>query len=627
MCGITGIQVFSADLRERLESVRASTAKLKQRGPDDEGIYMQDLTALGHRRLSVIDTSKAGAQPFTDPSGRYTIILNGEFFNYREHRKNLQAKGIAFRSESDTEVLLQLWILEKEKCIPKINGFFAFAVYDIKEKSLHVVRDRYGVKPLLYSLDADQIVFASELKALLEYGIPRDLDFVSLKTYLQLNYIPSPHSIFKSVKKLEPGHYLHVAGSVCTIHKYYEIPTEECQPLPDYEQAKKKIRELVDDSIQTRMVADVPLGAFLSGGVDSSIVAAIASQNNSLLKTFSIGFPDEPYFDETAYAEQIAKKFKTDHTVFALRNAELFENLHGMLDYLDEPFADSSALLVYILSKRTRKQVTVALTGDGADELFSGYNKHAAEYRIRHKGLAELAVYAGRGVWEALPKSRNTSFSNRVRQFQKFSEGMRQDDADRYWSWAGFAREDQVNDLLIASNEQTIFQERKSEILKELDTGFNSVLKTDFKLVLQNDMLVKTDMMSMANGLELRNPFLDYRLVNYVFSLPEEYKINRNTRKRILKDAYADLLPPEILSRKKQGFEVPLLNWFRTDLKTMIFDELLSDSFLENQGIFRISEVNKLKEKIVSANPGEAVARIWALVVFQFWWRKYASPE
>jgi asparagine synthase (glutamine-hydrolysing) len=623
MCGITGIQIFSSDLREQLEFARAATRKLQQRGPDDEGIFIHENTALGHRRLSVIDTSKAGAQPFTDPSGRYTIVLNGEFFNYREHRINLEAKGIRFRSESDTEVLLHLWIQEKEQCFSKINGFFAFVIYDNKEKSLFVARDRYGVKPLLYAMSAEKFVFASEMKALLEYCLPKELDTVSLSMYLHLNYIPAPHSIFKGIKKLEPGHYMQIRNGACTVKKYYEIQSAEQIPAPDYTQAKAKVRSLLTDAVEKRMVADVPLGAFLSGGVDSSIVTAIAAQQNPLLKTFSIGFPDEPYFDETRYAELIAKKFKTDHTVFALKNEELFGNLHEVLDYLDEPFADSSALLVYILSERTRKEVTVALTGDGADELFSGYNKHAAEYRMRNKGVAEAAAYAGKALWEVLPKSRNSGFSNRIRQLRKFSEAMTMSDADRYWSWAGFTNKNEVRSLLLVPGNNQLFQERKSLLLKNLSPGFNSVLKTDFSLVLQNDMLVKTDLMSMANGLELRSPFLDYRLVDFVFSLPEEYKINRASRKRILKDAFADLLPADILNRKKQGFEVPLLNWFRTDLKTLIFEELLSDSFVRDQRIFDVAEINKLKEKMMSANPGDAVARIWALVVFQYWWKKY----
>jgi asparagine synthase (glutamine-hydrolysing) len=624
MCGITGIQVFTDEAKNQLKLVPEATRLLEKRGPDDEGYFEHHHTALGHRRLSIIDLSKAGAQPFSDQSGRYTLVLNGEFFNYREHRAELISKGVQFRSESDTEVLLHLWIREKEECLANINGFFAFAVYDKEEESLAIIRDRYGVKPLLYSIDSQRIVFASEMKALLEYGISRELDTVSLQAYLHLNYIPAPDSIFKSVKKLEPGCLLLIQGGKCEKKTYYSISTSQIDPItPSYQEAIVKVRELVNDAVQKRLIADVPLGAFLSGGVDSSIITALASRQTDRLKTFSIGFPDEPYFDETKYAEIVARKFKTDHTVFQVRNEELFANLHETLDYLDEPFADSSALLVYILCKHTRKEVTATLSGDGADELFTGYNKHAAEYRLRNKGLAETAVYAGKALWASLPKSRNTAIGNKVRQFHKFSSSMDLSLQERYWRWAGFTDDSEARSMLVNPCSEQEYEKRKAGLTAMLSSDFNDLLRSDFNLVLQNDMLVKTDLMSMANGLELRTPFLDYRLVDYVFSLPAAYKIDGQHRKKILKDAFRELLPPEILARKKQGFEVPLLKWFKSDLHSVIFDDLLSEQFIRTQGLFELDEINRLKQKLMSGSPGDAVARIWALIVFQYWWKKY----
>jgi len=623
MCGITGIQVFNAQHASQLSFVREATSRLHKRGPDDEGIFTHHHTALGHRRLSIIDVSKAGAQPFTDPSGRYTLVLNGEFFNYREHRNVLLKKGIVFRSESDTEVLLHLWMLEKEACLSKINGFFAFAVYDKADESLHIVRDRYGVKPLLYALDSDKIVFASEMKALIEYPISRAIDRTSLRTYLHLNYIPAPDSIFSAVKKLEPGCLLHIQSGKCEKKNYYQLNNRVSVPAPSYAEALDRVRLLTEDAVQKRLVSDVPLGTFLSGGIDSSVVTALASRHTPGLRTFSIGFPDEPFFDETPFAEKVAVQFGTQHTIFPVRNKELFDNLSEALDYLDEPFADSSALLVYILCKHTKKEVTVALSGDGADELFTGYNKHAAEYRMQHRGLAEKGAYAGKALWGALPMSRNSRFGNKVRQLRKFSTGMDLSDSDRYWQWAGFAEGGDAGNLLLHPGETDEFTRRKS-ILSHLDgTGFSALLKADFQLVLQNDMLVKTDLMSMANGLELRSPFLDYRLVDYVFTLPDSYKIDKHNRKKILKDAFAQLLPAEILARKKQGFEVPLLKWFRTDLKPLLFDDLLEPGNIQRQGIFDVKEIEKLKQKLFSASPEDAVARIWALLVFQHWWKKY----
>jgi asparagine synthase (glutamine-hydrolysing) len=627
MCGITGAFVFSEKAQPILGRIEEATRMLQKRGPDAEGIYKHASVALGHRRLSIIDTSSAGAQPFTDQSGRYTLVLNGEFFNYKEHRQILVSQGLEFRSESDTEVLLQLWIREKEKCISKINGFFAFAIYDREDESLTIVRDRYGVKPLLYSFDTDRFLFASEMKSMLAYGISKKPDMDSLQAYFHLNYIPAPFTVFSAVRKLDPGHMAIITKGSCQLKCYYELSTAPANPAPSYAAAMETIRNLVDDAVQKRLVADVPLGAFLSGGVDSSIVTAIASEHTKKLKTFSIGFPDEPYFDETQFAEQIANRFKTDHTVFALHTSELHSHLEEALDYLDEPFADSSALLVYILSKKTKQSVTVALTGDGADELFSGYNKHDAEYRVRQGGFAENLVHSGKALWKILPKSRNTFFGNRIRQFQKFSEGMDLNEKDRYWQWAGFTQKDDVLRLFKQKPESSTFSERKTNLLIGLKGGFNNLLKTDFNLVLQNDMLVKTDMMSMANGLELRSPFLDYRLVDYVFSLPESYKITRQSKKKILKDAYRGLLPPEILDRKKHGFEVPLLKLFRKEMRQLIFDELLSDRFLLEQGFFDLNEINRLKNQLLSSDPGDSVARIWALVVFQFWWKKYGQES
>jgi asparagine synthase (glutamine-hydrolysing) len=627
MCGITGIQVFSEAARHRLSAIEPAVSRLKKRGPDDWGVYTEGLTALGHRRLSIIDTSSAGHQPFSDPTGRYTIVFNGEFFNYSEHRNNLSTLGIHFVSNSDTEVLLHLWIREKEKCLSKITGFYAFAVYDKEEQSLCLVRDRYGEKPLLYALNKDCISFASEMKSLLEFKPGKELDFVSLQIYLQLNYIPAPATIFKNVKKLEPGHLLRVRNGVAEIVRYYELAPENSSGPPDYGTASSVIRDLMEKSVQERLVSDVPLGTFLSGGIDSTIVTAIAARHLKTLRSFSIGFPDEPFFDETKFALIAAKKIGTEHTVFPLKNKELFDSLEEVLDYTDEPFADSSALLVYILSKKTKESVTVVLTGDGADELFSGYNKHAAEYRILHKNINERLVAALGPVWKTLPKSRNSKFGNLIRQIDKFSQGINLSEKERYWKWAGFADCAEASALLLNTLDHSTYEGRKEKLTRQITSDFNSILRSDFNLVLQNDMLVKTDLMSMANGLELRSPFLDNKLVDYVFSLPEEFKIDRHSRKKILKDTFAKELPPEIFTRGKQGFEVPLLKWFRTELKSLIFDDLLSEQVLKEQGIFNIAEINLLKQKLMSANPGDAVGRIWALIVFQNWWKKYGREE
>jgi asparagine synthase (glutamine-hydrolysing) len=413
---------------------------------------------------------------------------------------------------------------------------------------------------------------------------------------------------------------------------WYRIPYDPKKTQKNklsYEQQQKKLLELMDDAVARRLVADVPLGSFLSGGIDSSAITALAARHTPHLNTFSIGFRDEPFFDETKYANLVAKMHQTNHTVFSLTNQDLYDHIFEVLDYIDEPFADSSALAVYILSKRTREKVTVALSGDGADELFAGYNKHMGEFQVRRGGFKAEAVTGLNLLWDILPKSRNSFFGNRIRQFQRFSRGMLSGPKDRYWDWASFVSERDARNLLSPASRRKVgkklAEKRRRDILEHLhaDGDLNEVLLTDMNLVLPNDMLVKVDMMSMANSLEVRTPFLDYKVVNFAFSLPVESKINATMKKRIVQDAFRPMLPEELYKRPKQGFEVPLLKWFRNELRPLITDDLLSDDFIESQGIFDVEAVRALKTQLFSRNPGDIHARIWALIVFQHWWKKW----
>ncbi len=639
MCGITGIVAFNESGANYLDKVESAVKTLAQRGPDSNGTYKHNNVALGHTRLSIIDTSDAASQPFTDTSGRYTIIYNGEFYNYKEHRKILESKGVQFRSKSDTEVLLYLYIHEGPACLAKVNGFFAFAIYDKQEETLFIARDRMGIKPLLVYQDDDKFIFASEMKALMAFGTPKEIDNVSLFTYLQLNYIPAPHSIFKNVKKLDAGSYLIIHQASNIQHQtYYSIPYSPDEiaqvNLSSYESAQKTLIKLLENAVQNRLVADVPLGTFLSGGIDSSIITALAAQNTDNLNTFSIGYKDEPYFDETHYSQLVAKKYNTNHTVFSLTNNDLFEHLYNILDYIDEPFADSSAIAVNILSYYTKQHVTVALSGDGADEMFSGYNKHLAEFKARDPGIVEQLVKGITPMFDKLPQSRNTKFGNLSRQLSRFGKGAKLANKERYWSWASIIDEEEANYYLKESkgikfqrlsDDAYEYKKRKENLLKHIrkNGDINDVLYTDMHLVLQNDMLAKVDLMSMANGLEVRTPFLDHNVVNFAFTLPSLFKINASIKKKILQDTFKSWLPAELYNRPKQGFEVPLLKWFRTELKSMITDELLDDDFIKEQDIFNTDAVKNLKSKLFSKNPGDAQATIWALIVFQYWWKKY----
>ena len=643
MCGITGVVSLNSD-QSVLETISAATIALEKRGPDAEGYFSEFNIALGHRRLSIIDTDNSANQPMFDSTERFVIVFNGEFYNYKVYREMLESKGVIFKTNSDTEVLLQLYISEKEKCLEKINGLFALAIFDKVEKSLFIARDRIGIKPLVYTFQENFFAFASELKALVKYPMQRSLDKVSIFNYLQLNYIPAPNTIFENVHKLEPGQYLKINNifdlqeEERTPVNYYSIPKpkfthEDLNPL-SYETAKTNFMELLKESVQRRMVSDVPLGAFLSGGIDSSVICALASRYSSKLKTFSIGFKDHPFFDETDYAEEVAEKFKTDHTTFKLTNQDLLDHVEEALDYIDEPFADSSAINMFILSKKTRKEIKVALSGDGADEMFAGYNKHAAEFKARNPGNSEKIAVTLAPLLNPLPKNRDSKIWNVNRQLQRFALGMKLSAKERYWQWSTFRNEETANYLLHESDIEKIhrltdgaydYKKRKERILKSIskDGTLNEALYTDMQLVLPNDMLFKVDHMSMANGLEVRTPFLDHNLVNFAFEIPVQFKINQNIRKKIVQDSFRTILPERLYNRPKKGFEIPVTSWLKGELNHLITADYFSQSYIVEQGLFNWPAVEKQLKKLQSNDVGNAPGTIWNLMVFQRWYIKY----
>ena len=640
MCGITGFYNLKglASASPYAEKLDAAIETMSLRGPDGFGKYVEGSAALGHARLAILDTSASANQPFSDSSGKYTIVFNGEIYNYREIQEELT--NFNPRTTSDTEILLQGYIEWGEKVVNKLNGFFAFAIHDKETDELFLARDRMGIKPLLVYRDEDAIVFGSEMKSLMAFGIPKVIDTDSQFLYHQFNYTPYPETIFKNVVELEPGTWMKIGGTDpstlrlrsgstslrMTTGTYWSIPKPTAPKTNmSYEQAQKKLRELMDKSVQRRMISDVPLGSFLSGGIDSSIIATLAARQTDKLNTFSIGYADEPLFDETHYAEAVAKKIGSDHTVFKLTNDDLYADLHDVLNYIDRPFADSSALPVHILCKHTRKHVTVALSGDGADELFSGYNKHAAEFRARNLGIVEQVVSALKPLWFLLSSSRNSAFGSKVLQLQKFSNGVQLGAKDRYWHWASFMQPEQVEKLTRDEVDKVGLNRRKSALTSELGTtkDLDEVLYTDLHQVLRNDMLTKVDLMSMANSLEVRVPFLDHELVEFACSLPEEYKITSTIRKRILQETFRPDLPEMLFKRPKHGFEVPLLNWFKDELNSLIKDDLLSRKLIDEQGIFNFKAVQGLLNKLHSNDPGDSATHVWNLIVFQTWWKKY----
>jgi asparagine synthase (glutamine-hydrolysing) len=627
MCGIVGGISWNKQTEGYLARIREAVGCLHQRGPDGSGHWSDDHIALGHTRLAIIDTSKASTQPFFSVDERYVLVFNGEIFNYRELRIRLESEGITFRTEGDTEVLLALWIRHGADCLELLNGFFAFAIYDRNKQELFLARDRFGEKPLLIYQNAGTVLFASELKALLIMGIPRSLNMDALQAYLHLNYLPA--GILQNTSYLQPGTWLRCStdGETFITRWFSRQPEASSESIPSFSQAAKILQEKLAQAVKRRLVADVPLGAFLSGGVDSSIVAALAAKEIPQLHTFSIGFPEEPHFDETQYAQLVAKHIGAKHTVFPVSRRELFDVVVDVLEYMDEPFADSSALAVNILSRQVRQHATVALSGDGADELFAGYNKHRATWLSEQKSIRNLLIRLGAPLWKALPASRNTKIGNTVRQLRRFTEGLQLDSADRYWRWAGYTSGSEAASILLSHWHRPNELKAAAHIMAidfEAVDRLNAVLEADLQLVLQYDMLVKVDRMSMSRSLEVRPPFLDHEVAGFVRQLPSAYKIDRSGQKLLLKTAFQHLLPEVVFSRRKQGFEVPLLHWLRNDL-TILQEELLSPDFIRKQELFYSPAIQQLRKQLHSNDPGDAAARIWGLLVFQYWWRKHLS--
>lgn len=629
MCGIAGAYSFKNKIISD-EWLQNAATSLNKRGPDNQNFVSIGNCSLVHARLSIIDTSESANQPIYDATGRYAIIFNGEIFNYQEIKKELEQKGVQFKTQSDTEVLLYAYIQFGETFLHKLNGFFAFAIFDKLEDSMFIACDRFGIKPLYYYSDEDYFFFGSELKTITQFPVKKEINWSSVAAYFQLNYIPGKNSIFKNIQRLEPGHQIFIHNSEILIKQWYTIPYNALkaeQNQLSYDEQQKKLVELMDDSVRLRLISDVPLGAFLSGGIDSSVVTAMATRHTKHLNTFSIGFEGNSFFDETPYANLVAKHFNTNHTVFKLKNDDLFESLNELLEYTDEPFADSSALLVNILSKFTRKHVTVALSGDAGDELFAGYNKHYGEWQMRNGSWQANVIHLLQPVWQSLPKSRGGGIANKIRQLERFSNGMDLTPAERWWRWCCINDLDFVdkllNDKVDASMAEIIETRQYFSSKVQFDGTLNDDLLADVGMVLPYDMLVKVDRMSMRNSLEVRVPFLDYRIVEFAFSLPVSSKINGNIKKKIVQDAFREILPKELYNRPKKGFEVPLLQWFKTDLKDKILNDWLSDEYIKAQGIFNVETIRQLKLQMLSNNPGDVHAQIWALIVFQNFWRKY----
>jgi asparagine synthase (glutamine-hydrolysing) len=633
MCGIYGYLSQKEPIDPGL--LRRMGHTLRHRGPDDEGeliLNAADVSVgLGHKRLSIIDLSPAGKQPMANEDDTIWITFNGEIYNFKELRERLQTSGHTFRSHSDTEVIIHLYEELGTECLQQLNGMFAFALWDTKRKTLFLARDRTGKKPLHYCIAEGQFIFGSEVKALLQHPrVTKELDLKALNKYLAYEYVPAPHTIFQSIKKLEPGHYLLYRDGAAATFQYWDIPIED-HPISDRTEAQyiEELKELLARAVSTRLVADVPVGLFVSGGLDSGLVASMARRAKEKLECFSIGF-EESSFDESRYAQQIAGSLGLKHHLKIFSAKEMVLLVQRLPEILDEPLADPSILPLYLLSQFAAEHMKVVLSGDGGDELFAGYQTYQAHKLVTfYDALPAFIKESIKGFAFHLPVShRYLSLDFKVKQFLR---GVGVSSEIRFFLWRGAFSNAERNQLLSPEIRRELHKEnayeeiyryvRQSGLTKELER----ILYLSMKLYLQDNNLVTVDRASMANGLEVRSPLLDRDVVDFVCRLPMEYKLNGLKTKYILKKVAEEFLPRKLVYRKKRGFAVPLATWLTGELKEFMLD-YLNQERIERQGIFHYPYVKQLVDEQLTKSKDNREP-LWTLLVFQTWYEKYVEAH
>lgn len=627
MCGIAGKIRFdgAAVTTDELEQMGDA---IRHRGPDDVGTYLSKnrRAGLSFRRLAIIDLSSKGHQPMSYHN-RYQIVFNGEIYNHRQQRARLESLGYSFRSQTDTEVILALYEEHGADCLRYLRGMFAFAIYDEQEQTLFCARDRVGKKPFKFYVDGRVFLFASELKAILtqpEYQ--KAPDYEAIHHYLTYQYVPAPKTGFEGIFKLEPGHSLTLdcVSGRHTINRYWRLDYSQKLELSEADW-KQRILHKLDESVRLRMMADVPLGAFLSGGIDSSAVVALMSRHTaSPVKTFSIGF-EEQRFSELKYAKLVAERFGTEHTEFVVKQ-DAIETLPLLVRHYEEPYADSSALPSYYVSKLTREHVTVALNGDGGDENFAGYSRYSVQqFALAYDRFRMLHSAVAKPVATALHRYLQTTLTERA---HRFAQTLSKDYARRYVNYICYFTNEQKAQLYAPQFRERLVRLNSEDVMvgwfakSQTDDRMDQTLYADFAGYLPDDLLAKVDIATMAVSLEGRSPFLDHELLELTAQIPFKLKLKgRDNKKYILKEALRGLVPDEVMFRPKMGFGVPIEDWFRGDLAGYTEDVLLSPK-LEQRGLFRREEVRRIlyqhkRTKVNFAN------QIWALLTLELWFQEY----
>ena len=624
MCGICGIagqlnnkQIYRDIISKMLESIY-------HRGPDDEGIFMDKEIILGIRRLSIIDLEN-GHQPMTNEDGTVWTVFNGEIYNFLDLRESLKKKGHIFKTHSDTEVILHLYEEKDLELVNMLQGMFAFAIWDKKKSKIILARDRFGIKPLYYTVINDILVFASELKSILAFPeVKKEINPLALDNYLSLEYIPSPQSIFKNVYKLPPAHILTFKDQAINLTKYWKLEKQDSIVAKNELEAKERLLGLLKQSIKKHFISDVPIGIYLSGGIDSSSIVAISKELFPYpVKTFSIDFKEDS-FDESKYSKEIASRFNTEHEHRLFDSADMIKALPQIVKMLDEPFADASIFPTYLLSKFSKDYIKVALSGDGGDEIFAGYPTYLAHNFVKYYKF--IPYFIRRKIIEKLVKKIPVSHRNFSLDFilKKFISGAEIDDFFcRHIVWMGAFDESEKKYLcrggLIDNRENEMYPSGLN-LKKEADL-LTMIQKLDIDTYLEGDILVKTDRASMMNSQEVRIPYLDHELVEFVFNLPASWRIKNFTTKYIFKETMNGRLPKNIINRKKKGFGVPIAFWIKNQLKDLVLDTLNKDQ-INRQGLFNYDYIKEILDQHLKGKADNR-KKIWNIFMFELWYREY----
>jgi len=619
MCGINGILKRNTSANITEDKISTMNKKLIHRGPDAEGIFINKDIGLGHRRLKIIDLV-GGAQPMVSDDKSIVVIFNGEIYNFKEIRRHLESKGYVFKSKSDTETIIYAYVEYGIDCVAHFRGMFGIAIYDLNQKKLTILRDRLGIKPVYYYLDENILVFSSEIKPIITaLNRKPEVHLDSLDFYMSVGYVPGENTLFDNIKKLQPGHLLTVQNNQVTIKQYWDL-YQTLSAQYSFEEALTRFEELAEESVKLRMISDVPLGAFLSGGLDSSMIVALMSRlSDNTVKTFSVGYRDQPEANELAYARIVADHYNTDHHEFLLEPLDFFNSLETLVEHTEEPIIESAGVALFQLSQLAREHVTVILSGEGGDEILAGYPLYQIMPKVDrlHRWVRHFPAPLTQRIGHYLSADEKRT---------------------KYWDWLQLPqpkRYQSISNDVTSSIKRRMYsdpqvlnsQTATSRYFETLynhhsrGTDLQKMTYTDIKSWLPDDLLVKADKMTMAASLELRVPFLDHKLVEFATSLPDHYRLRGKKGKYLLKELGRNLLPHEIIHRKKKGFPVPINAWLRGPLYDRSAEILLDNSSF-NSGYFNKTYIENMLRRHQRGDE-DLSRRIFSLLNLEIWHRNY----